>query len=62
LDGTVKAGQCIDLRNYTDVIFERKDLPDTDPVDRLRIGENNAYRSVVCALVGLIGAVGRTYL
>ena len=42
------------------ICTESGDLPDTDPVDRLRIGKDNSYRSVVCALVGLITAVGRT--
>ncbi len=56
----VKAGQGVNLGDHADIIFERKDLPDTYPVDRLRIGKNNPNRSVVCALIGLKCAVGRT--
>ena len=56
----MKAGQSVDLCNHTDIVFERKNLPDTYPVDRLRIGKNYANRTIVYTRVRIKGAVGRT--
>ena len=55
----MKARQVVDLRNNTDIVFERKNLPDTHPVDRLRIGMNDANRTVVYTRVGIRGAFGQ---
>ena len=56
----MKARQVVDLRNNTDIVFERKDLPDTYPVDRLRIGMNDANRTVVYTRVGIKAPSGRS--
>jgi hypothetical protein len=55
----VKARQVVYLRNHTDIVFERKNLPDTYPVDRLGIGKNNANGTIVYTRVGIKGAFGQ---
>ena len=47
----LKTLQGIDLRKHTDIVFERENLLDAYPVDRLRIGQNDANHSAIPAFV-----------
>jgi hypothetical protein len=56
----MKARQAVDLCNNTDIVFECKNLPNTHPVDRLRIGMNDANRTLSTLASGSEAPSGRS--
>ena len=51
LDGVVKTCQAIGLLDHPDIGFARENFLHADPIDPVRIGQDNANRSVMRALV-----------